>query len=170
MANYCDFVMKIVGKEEDCNKFVEKLRNYEEPNHFWRIFEATVYDRENDGDKTSLYVDGYCAWSLESCCRASGYSNGVDLLEVNTADLRLKLEAYSRELGIGFEEHYIYDKGDCIEDQCIDAEGYFWDRLEFQKYEDFKAEYPDAPPESAYEDEEEVVVGGFGDGYMVWHI
>lgn len=170
MPNYCDFAMKVVGKKTDCRTFMSKLKSYSVPNHFWRIFEANGYDEETHGDQTSLYIEGYCAWSLESCCRASGYSKGVDLFDVNTRELNLKLEAFSSEYGMGFEEHYIYDNGECKACECIDVTEYFWDRTEFPTYQEFKEEYPDAPPEEKFDLEDSVVVGGYGDNYAAWTI
>lgn len=170
MPNYCNYSIKIVGSKENCYEFVKKLSSYEETNHFWRIFESDVYDEEMCGDNTALYIAGYCAWSLESCCRASGYSNGIDLFEENTRDLGLKMEAYSREPGLCFEEHYIYDNGECIEDECLDISVFWWDKDEFPTYEDFKKEYEDAPPERFFDDCDEVYLGGFEENYENWHI
>lgn len=169
MPNYCDYTMKIVGKRIDCRTFMTKLSSYDVPEHFWRIFEAIVCDEETEEDTVSFYISGYCAWSLESCCRASGYSNGVDLFEVNTRELNLKMEAYSHEPGMGFEEHYIYDNGECVEAECVDMTEYFWDKSEFPTYEEFIEEYPESPPEDSFEDDVSIA-GGFGDGYGEWHI
>lgn len=168
MPNYCDYIMKVVGKQNDCRTFMTKLKSYDVADHFWRIFEADAQEEKNE-EKFSLYISGYCAWSLESCCRASGYSNGIDLFEVNTRELSLKMEAYSHEPGIGFEEHYIYDNGECIKEECVDMTEYFWDKSEFPTYEEFVEEYPDAPPADSFEDYVSVA-GGFGDGYGEWHI
>jgi len=142
MANNCCYSMKIVGTKGNCERFVRKLKSYEEPNHFWRIFEAGVYNCDGDDDNYEMYICGDCAWSLETCCRASGYSHGIDLFEVNTRELELKLEAWSEESGIGFQEHYIYDNGECLADEC----------------------------EEKFDSNDEVVVGGFGDEYEEWHI
>ena len=46
MPNYCDFMMKVVGKKTDCRTFMSKLSSYKVPNHFWRIFEADIYNEE----------------------------------------------------------------------------------------------------------------------------
>ena len=171
MPNYCDFTMKIVGKKTDCRTFISKFSpNNKITNHFWRVFEVDIYNEETHDNQTSLYIYGQCAWSLESCCRASGYSNGTDLFEVNTKKLNLKMEAYSSEYGIGFEEHYIYNHGVCEACECIDATEYFWDRTEFPTYQEFKEEYPDAPPEEKFEGEDPVIVGGFGERYAIWTI
>lgn len=174
MPNYCDYDMKIIGSKKDCDEFVKRLKSYDEPNHFWRIFEATVYDEkivgENGSNDVAYCIFGYCAWSLESCCRASGYSDGVDLFEVNTRDLNLKLEAYSREPGIEFEEHFIYDHGKCIADECVDICVYWWDRDEYPTYEDYLADNKGAPPENQFDGNDEAITGGFGDHWGEWMI
>ena len=168
MPNYCDFTMKIVGSRKDCRTFMTRLVSYDVPNHFYRIFEADVYDEREVEGTTSLYISGYCAWSLYTCCKGSGYFDG-DLFEINTRELNLKMEAYSHEPGVGFEEHYIYDHGKCVEDSCIDMTEWLWDVSEFPTYEAFKEEYPDAPPEDDFYDDR-AVVGGFGDEYCYWNI
>ena len=170
MPNYCDFSIKVVGSKENCDKFFNLLDSYDDNNHFWRIFEAYVADEYNNDTETSMYICGYCAWSLETCCRASGYSKGIDLFEINTRNLNLKMEAYSREPGVGFEEHYIYEYGECVEDECRDIETFFWDTGEYPTYTEFKNEYPDAPPEEQFEDTNEAYTGGFGDHYEEWSI
>ena len=168
MPNYCDFTMKIVGSRKDCRTFMTRLVSYDVPNHFYRIFEADVYDEREVEGTTSLYISGYCAWSLYTCCKGSGYFDG-DLFEINTRELNLKMEAYSREPGADFEEHYIYDNGECLEDSCVDTETWYWDTTEFPTYEAFKEEYPDVPPEDSFV-EGTAIIGGFGDGYGYWNI
>ena len=174
MPNYCDYYMKIVGSKKNCEKFIKRLRSYDEPNHFWRIFDANIHYEENvNGDNSDIvecYIDGCCAWSLESCCRASGYSGGVDLFEVNTRELELKMEAYSRELGMEFEEHYTYDHGECLANECVDIGVYWWDKDEYQTYEKYLTENEGAPPECEFDENNEAITGGFGDSWGEWTI
>ncbi len=171
MPNYCNYDMKITGSKEGCYALLNCMRSYDDPNHFWRIFSSDVYDESGDEEEHVLYVCGDCAWSLETCCRASGYSGGVDLFDVNCARFNVCLEAYSREPGMQFEEHYIYDNdGECMLDECRDIEVFWWDKGEFPEYTDYLKDCPDAPPESAFDDTNEVYRGGFGNEYGVWHI
>ena len=82
------------------------------------------------------------------------------------------LEVYSREPGCAFEEHYLYDNGECLEDTCVDIICFWWDRDEYQTYEDFKLSCPsnlEVPPEEDFVDDE-VIVGGFGEEFGKWHI
>lgn len=170
MPNYCNFSMKIVGEKSKRDIFVKRLVDYNQPNHFWRIFTADIYDEWDDGESGATLLCGDCAWSLETCCRASGYSNGVDLFAVNTEELGLKLEAYSREPGMQFEEHYIYDNGECIKDECVDVVVFWWDTYEYPTFEEFKKDYEEAPDESCFDDNGEAYIGGFGDNYENWCI
>lgn len=166
MANNCYYEMMIKGSKENCRKWLRKMKSYDEPNHFWRIFDATVYDEQGTDDEYYINIMGDCAWSLESCCRTSGYSNGVDLFAVNTKELNICMEAYSREEGIGFEEHYIYDNdGICIVEECVDYLEIYWDKNECPDFETYKKEYEisDSVKESDFNEDGYHAEGGFPD-------
>lgn len=140
MPNWCDFTMKIKGTKENCLKWLSRMNDYEKDNHFYRMEASLIDEEEKEGDY-AMILGGCCAWSLESCCRASGYSNGVDLFEVNSRELGIDMEAWSTEPGIGFQEHYIYKKGECLKDECLDYVEYYYDPNEFKNVEEFIAEY-----------------------------
>ena len=170
MANNCFYAMKIVGKKENCDRWVELMENYDLENHFWHMFNVDVYEEETttDGD-TVMYLNGDCAFSIESCCRASGYSEGVDLLAVNSKALNLIVEIWTEEYGIGFQEHYVYKNGECLVDACEEAQEWFWNGDEYPTYEDFKNVHPDAPDEDEFDgpDSWGPVKGGFKN-YCEW--
>lgn len=112
MANCCYFTMKIAGKPEQVSQFVHSL------NHgFGRIysFEADPIFAEKDPRPGSPLVavvgQGDCAWSI---------STAMPKLQEESARLGLCIEAFSSEPGIGFQEHYLYDKGILLEDECVD--------------------------------------------------
>lgn len=155
MPNYCLYRMKIKGTKENCYKWFEKMKTYEVPNHFYRMFDPIAVNEETGTENEyTMEFEGYCAWSLESCCRASGYSEGIDLFEVNTKDLNLTMEAYSQELGLGFEEHYMYDKGNCVIDEETTLTHLYWDKEKYPNFEDFKANnnVPDDLNEYSYDE------------------
>jgi len=157
MANDCYYQMKLRGAKPNRDAFIRKMNDYDEENHFWRIFQCTASD---EGDDYTI-IEGDCAWSLETCCRASGYSDGVDLFKVNTEDLNLELDAYSEEPGIGFQEHYIYRNGVCLADECVNMTEYWY--VDFPSFEEFKKEHglPDGLTEDDLIDGEYYRVGGF---------
>lgn len=162
MPNSCIYEMKIRGSHENCNMWLNRMTLYNEQDHFYRIFDVQIL--EEGGTELDYYMilAGDCAWSLDTCCRANGYSNGFDLFALNTRGLSLKMEAYSSEPGIGFQEHYIYEYGECLEDECRDMREWFWDKYEYPDFKDFKAEedLPDGIEESDFE-EGCYIQGGF---------
>lgn len=167
MANNCFYQITVVGEKESCEAWLKKMESYEEENHFYRFFSSEVCGEDSLKDgKYRMEIIGDCAWSLDSCCRASGYSNGKDLFQINTRDLELKMEAYSKEPKLGFAEHYIYDKGKCILEERVKYSEYYWDKSEFPTYElyknDYFKEYGEDPPEESKFDEQGICrIGGF---------
>lgn len=141
MPNYCDYEMKIKGTKKNCQEWLSRMNDYEKENHFWRIFDADIVDEDGTENNYEMTICGDCAWSLESCCRASGYSNGVDLFEVNTRELNLIMEAWSTEPGMAFQEHYIYNNGECQSDECIEYNEYWYDEDEYESIEKFAKEF-----------------------------
>lgn len=170
MANYCDYDMKIKGTKENCKKWLKKMSDCDEYNSFYGIFDAVVYDEGGTDESYYMYISGDCAWSLETCCRASGYSGGIDLFAENTLELSLIMEAWSTEIGWGFQEHYIYKHGQCIVDECRDYAEWYWDKDVYKTYKELKDEYPDAPVEGEFDEDGYVHIGGFEDSYCDYSI
>lgn len=172
MPNLCCYSMKIKGNKENVYEFHKRMRDYDAPNHLWRMFEADVYDEKDNEDGTiTIDVAGSCAWSIETCCRASGYSDGVDLLEVNSRDLNLEIEIWSDESGMCFQEHYFYKNGECLIDDCVEWNEYYYDEYECDSFEEFKREndIPDDITEDDLEDGCYYHDGGF-DNYCEFSI
>jgi len=140
MPNYCDYRLKVKGDKANCEKFLKKLEDYNEPNHFFRIFESDVIDEGDD----YLVISGNCAWSLNACCGPDGYANGVDLFAVNTKDLNVEMEAWSKEEdGCFFEEYYLYKNGECLADEemAIDECPPEWDKEYYPTFEEYVEDY-----------------------------
>lgn len=166
MANNCYFEMLIKGTKESCEEWVKRMCSHNEPNHFYRIFTCEVYESEYIDEAKNEYmmeICGDCAWSLESCCRASGYSNGIDLFAVNTKELNLRMEVFSEETGMCFQEHYIYDRGICKADECVDYHEYWYTESEYGSFEEYKKIYkiPDEITEEDFDENGICKVGGF---------
>lgn len=152
--------MLVKGRKEDCDKWLAKMKSYDEPNHFFRIFDATVIEEYEENGGHCMRISGDCAWSLYSCC-IDGYPT-VDLFTENTRELHLKMEVYSSEPGMCFQEHYIYEYGECLANESRDYTEYYWDRREYPDFEEYRREedIPDDVKESDF-NEEICSVGGF---------
>ena len=165
MANNCYFEMKIKGTKANCEAWYKKMTSCDELNHFYRIFSADIYNEGGTDKEYYMCIAGDCAWSLETCCRASGYSEGTDLFAVNTQGLNLVMEAYSSEPGCAFQEHYIYNRGNCLKDACVDYYEVHYNADDYYDFEAFKREY-DIPDEVTEDDLDEggnYCEGGFKD-------
>ena len=172
MPNLCSYSMRVKGKKENVYEFHKRMGDYDKPNHLWRIFETDIYDEcENEDGTITIDVAGSCAWSIESCCRASGYSGGIDLFEVNSRELNLEIESWSDECGCSFQEHYLYKNGECLIDDCVEWNEYYYDEDEYESFEDFKAEWelPSGLREDDLEDGCYYHTGGF-DNYCEFQI
>ena len=114
--------------------------------HFWRVFQADVYEayiNKNENTKIAIII-GDCAWSVHTCMRSGEgtYNNSRDLqglkprnifgeyytdtihpygttLQEQSKLLDLYIEVYSMEPGCCFQEHYIYNRGEELCDECI---------------------------------------------------
>ena len=153
MANECNFSMKVKGEKRNILTFINELTpsyDYESdpiikeggPRHFTRIFNIEI-DNESelenckDDDITSVIIDGTCAWSVWSCmCKGphTYYSSlkrdyGDKCVATNLEDetrlLNLEVEIFSDECGLCFQEHFLYNKGECIIEEERDYEEYY---------------------------------------------
>lgn len=139
MPNFCCYSMRIKGNRNSVYEFHKRMTDYNKPKHLWRIFEANIFEKYDNKDGTvTIDVCGDCAWSIETCCRASGYSNGIDLLRENSKELGLKIEIWSDECGCEFQEHYLYDNGRCLIDECVKWIEIYYDEEEYKSFNLFK--------------------------------
>lgn len=89
MPNYCNYSMKIKGKEENVNKLISylnadyhysshmvgetkmyRLEDCTEEKHFFRVFSAVeeeLYEEKFGNDTVAKVVSGDCAWSVSVC-------------------------------------------------------------------------------------------------------
>ena len=164
MPNLCSYSMRIKGNKENVYEFHQRMSDYDMPNHLWRMFETDIYNEcENKDGTITIDVAGSCAWSIESCCRKTGYSDGVDLLEINSKELNLEIESWSDECGMCFQEHYLYKNGECLIDDCAEWTEYYYDEDEYETFEEFKGEYnlPNDATEDDLDDNYCYHIGGF---------
>ena len=102
---------------------------------------------------------------LKPAVEHRGYSNGKDLFEINSKELNVTMEAYSSEPGCAFQEHYIYNHGECLEEECVDYRELYYDTDEYSNFEAFKHEYdiPDEVTEDDLDGGGNYCEGGFED-------
>ena len=147
MPNYCNYEMKIVGSKSAIDKVIECLRaNYDyrtgkvPHEHFFRVFQCEI-DEELVDMGNDIYLQhlwGDCAWSVFSCmCSGEGsYYDSVkkdypEIFKGTTLAEQSKnccIEGFSEEPGVGFSEHYIYYKGECLCDKCEELEQVGYDK------------------------------------------
>lgn len=165
MPNYCYYEMMIKGTKEHCYEWLKRMKDHNEPNHFFRMFNPINVEEAGDDASYCMTLSGKCAWSLDTCCRAYGYSEGKDLFSINTKELNIVMEAYSDEPGVGFQEHYIYNNlGECVCSECEDCSTWYYDPNEYGSFEEFRKEWnlPPSITEDMFENGE-YKEGGFED-------
>lgn len=134
---------------------------------FWRMFEDGMHIYEEGEDYYCICGD--CAWSIETCCRANGYSSGIDLLAINTRDCNLKCEIWSEESGMCLQEHYVYDRGVCLVDE-FKEDWYEWVLDWYNSLEELNEDCGTEFTEDDFDEEGVHTEGGFGDRYCSWEI
>lgn len=137
MPNYCNYSMRVVGKETNVDEFIKIIQtdyHFDDngkcsvDRHFWRVFEADVADEDvTDGIKT-VTIDGYCAWSVYSCMFDGPHTyqgdhsdpkSGGTTLPLESARLHLDIELFSEEMGCEFMEHYLIRNGKVEIEDCV---------------------------------------------------
>ena len=157
MANCCYFTMKIAGKPEQVNQFANQLNT-----GFGRVysFETDLLTIEKDScprsDLISVIGQGDCAWSISTAM--------PNLLEVSER-LGLCIEVFSSEPGNGFQEHYIYDKGSLLVDECVDYCEYWVSGYGEEEIQELLEELEITREElfSKLNEDEDYCIGGFED-------
>lgn len=179
MANNCGYDMKVVAERpEDLDEFLSMMTySHPEEKYFARIFEAYPYNEHEEDGKYVMYISGDCAWSVYSCMCSGPFTyyddnakNGSKItnLAIETKRLKLKVEIFSEEPGVGFAEHIIFDNGKQLLMEETDLAEY-WNNDELP-VEEFEAEYnlelteeqKDLLIENGY-----VTVGGYDIGFTI---
>lgn len=179
MANICCFNLKAVGTKKNLEKFYKEIHaDYDSTNNVC-VYEGEVVTCMGYRISFTRYFDecykegtietfGDCAWSISSCIRENRgelYGNLHDW----TKRLKIKIEVYSEEPGMGFAEHYLYDSGHCIICDVVDFEEFYigeFDSKE-QAEEELEVGFTDEEWESS--DGDYIRRGGFGEDYE-WSI
>lgn len=170
MANYCEFDMRVAGKREDTNELVTLLehKGTGETEGFGRIYELCVTNERDEGGLSFADLSGDCAWSIYS---ALIEEPGINLL-TETRRLQLTLEAYSREPGLCFAEHYIISNGEI---RCYEVVDYWEANIAEQTEEELDEISAETGKDvetirkEAFENGGYFGVGGFGEDYANFH-
>ena len=143
MANCCCYSMKVAGQKENVKEFIDVVQNDysydcegnyhgECDRHLSKVFvKKIVACQENKEDECKKEILGHCAWSVYSAMTEGGYytsrykkeygqNSHATTLKLESENLQLKIEVFSEESGLGFREHYLYDNGEAILEECID--------------------------------------------------
>lgn len=144
MPNYCYYQMCVRGTKKNVDEFIKIINadyNYTDmkftyKRHFFRVFDAHCDELEQVGDDDyRVFISGDCAWSVASCMLEQGYYRRVKAeypkefrgttLPKESKRLNLVIEVYSEECGCEFQEHYLFENGDTLIDECVDYREYY---------------------------------------------
>ncbi len=143
MANICSFSMKVRGNHEDIEKFYDAMS---QNGNLWMGRGAEAEINYDDEEGTSQ-IDGWCKWSVQSALIDDAISmrtepdrwgfgsvnrdslEFITLLEA-TEKWNLVMEVFSEECGCCFQEHYVFDNGEVLCDDCVDYYEYCLDDYE----------------------------------------
>ena len=137
MANICSFSMMVRGEHENIEKFYNAMSQNGNI-YMGRGAEAEIkYNDEN-----CAQIDGWCKWSVQSAMIDNAISmrtepniwafstrekeelEFITLLEA-TERWNLVMEVYSEEPGCEFQEHYVFDNGTILCDECVEYHEYW---------------------------------------------
>lgn len=151
MANYCAYDMRVRGNRKAVNKLLRILQYKDKKYHFFRVFDAEMWDMRIDEDDETLVtasIYGNCAWSVAACMTGCDWSYAAEVkdqqdcatLQSMSEKLHLDIEVWSEEPGVGFQEHYRYRDGEELENECFDDYVYaYWDTADYPNFADFAA-------------------------------
>ena len=184
MPNYCNYSMCAIGSKDNLEEFIKVMKadydygtmEFSYERHLFRVFEADYDEIEEVGPNLyQVIINGYCAWSVSSCMfnnypisyyasiqKESGDKfRGTTLVE-ESERLNLRIEVFSEECGMCFQEHYVIINGDVIVEDCVDWEEYCLEDYETKEEaeEDLGIEITDEEWESG---ESYISRGGFGE-------
>lgn len=134
MANDCEYMLKIVGKDKEAvmqAALALDYKDFKDGYHLCRIFSADMTDTEEKDGFFALEVAGDCAWSVNACMFDENYASwrGAKLGEQNPSHFKdwqgkdcftkefvtmpilckrlgVGAEIWSKEPGCAFQEHY----------------------------------------------------------------
>lgn len=143
MPNYCYYEMCVRGQKKNVEEFIKVIKadyNYTDmkftyKRHLFRVFSADYDELEQvENDDYRVIISGDCAWSVATCMLPHGYYRSLKAeypnefrgttLQKESRKLNLAIEVYSEECGMCFQEHYLFDNGEEIINECVDYNEY----------------------------------------------
>lgn len=181
MANYCYYSMCVIGNKDGLEEFIKVIKadynygtmEFSYDRHLFRVFEADDDEIEEIGPNLyQVIISGNCAWSVASCMfdnHSTSYYSSLKrdypdafrgtTLPLESERLNLRIEVFSEECGMEFQEHYVIINGEVIVDECVDYSEYCLE--EFATKEDAEEELDIEITDEEWETEEYIKRGGF---------
>lgn len=123
MANVCIGTMIVKGSERRLKMVDDILMKRGERS----LARSNFYF--DSGEKGLRRYNFECAWSVYSCMCAGkhtyygwGEDRSLTTLREISGDCKVNIEVFAEEEGIGFTEHYIFDRGCKVLAECEDME------------------------------------------------
>lgn len=163
MANNCYFEMRITGREQDANELIKMMRfegKYKDCG-IGRIFSCDPFSSFEKVNGDIGYIDacGDCAWSI-LCSMMTQYRKDSPSIESETKKLDLIVEIYSSEPGCCFQEHYVINRGDVIENDCVYYEEHWVSG--YRSLDEYNEENETEFTQEDLNANGDVTIGGFG--------
>ena len=176
MPNYCEYQMKVIGSDDAIKELISMM-TYEHPvYHFYRVFSADVYETGNG----YVCICGDVAWSINSAMRSyegTCHRAGKQFAKIEKVSkhLKLEIEIFSSEPGIGFQEHFLFRDGETLIQDCDDYMCYWFDEAQYagatreDRFAEFIEERGIKISIDELDENNEYHVGGI-EGYGEWNI
>ena len=172
LANNCYYHMRITGERNAIEEFA-KIMSWEGPFEndgigrvysFEEVSPMDLYARVNGKEIATYEASGDCAWSVQTAMIDASTDRNL-LGEI--ARLGLAVEIYSSEPGVGFQEHYVIDKGALLIDECVDYEEYWIEGAEPEYIEELCSDLGISKEElfDNLNHNGDYTKGGFGDDF-----
>ena len=126
MANNCFYTIKAVSKDKNALERLIKIMNYEDNEYYiYRCFSAYKDDEYDKNDLYVIMISGDCAWSCVKWFDNQEVFTDKDennahyvTLDILCEKLKIGIELFSEEPGVGFQEHYVvHSNGNKVVDE-----------------------------------------------------
>ena len=133
VANLCVFTMKVVGREDKVNEFIEIMNSKYDytswkfsghPRHFSRVFGSWIVESgESDDGDVYVVLNGMCfreyGYYADMLKKYGEDYKGTHLIE-QSKELGLDIEFYSSD-GVDYSEYYLIKRGVLVKDLSLDG-------------------------------------------------